>query len=89
MIAHGYAFKEFCHEEGWLKPDCYRLKYTSEGVNVPRPIPHQAGWRAQGRRRVLTCARRVRFTPNTAHWAAHLSQHLAVGYEYRPSPRRR
>ena len=31
MIAHGYAFKEFCHEEGWLKPDCYRLKYKSEG----------------------------------------------------------
>ena len=60
MIAHGYAFKEFCHEEGWLKPDCYRLKYTSEGVNVPRPIPHQAGWRAQGRRRVLSCAKKCK-----------------------------
>jgi hypothetical protein len=31
MIAHGYIFKEFCHEEGWPKPDCYRLKYKSEG----------------------------------------------------------
>jgi len=31
MIAHGYVFKESCHEEGWLKPDCYRLKYKTEG----------------------------------------------------------
>jgi hypothetical protein len=31
MIAHGYAFKESCGEEGWVKPDCYRLKYKTEG----------------------------------------------------------
>ena len=31
MIGHGYAFKNSCHEEGWLKPDCYRLKFKSEG----------------------------------------------------------
>jgi hypothetical protein len=31
MIAHGYAFKESCGEEGWVKPDCYRLKYKIEG----------------------------------------------------------
>jgi hypothetical protein len=31
MIAHGYAFKQSCGEEGWLKPDCYRLKFKTEG----------------------------------------------------------
>jgi hypothetical protein len=31
MIAHGYAFKESCGKEGWLMPDCYRLKYKTEG----------------------------------------------------------
>jgi hypothetical protein len=31
MIAHGYAFKESCGEEGWVKPGCYRLKYKTEG----------------------------------------------------------
>ena len=34
MIAHGYAFKGFCGSEGWLKPDCYRLKYKTEGVDI-------------------------------------------------------
>jgi hypothetical protein len=28
--------------------------------------------------------RHVRFTPNNGRWAAHLSQHLAAGYEYTP-----
>jgi hypothetical protein len=31
MIAHGYAFKEACGKDGWVKPDCYRLKYKTEG----------------------------------------------------------
>jgi len=31
MIAHGYAFKQSCGEDGWLKPDCYRLKFKTEG----------------------------------------------------------
>ena len=31
MIAHGYAFKEICGKDGWTKPDCYRLKYKTEG----------------------------------------------------------
>jgi hypothetical protein len=31
MIAHGYAFREGCGKEGWVKPDCYRLKYKTEG----------------------------------------------------------
>jgi hypothetical protein len=31
MIAHGYAFKEACGKEDWVKPDCYRLKYKTEG----------------------------------------------------------
>jgi hypothetical protein len=31
MIAHGYAFKAACDEKGWLDPDCYRLKYKTEG----------------------------------------------------------
>jgi hypothetical protein len=31
MIAHGYAFKASCNEKGWLDPDCYRLKYKTEG----------------------------------------------------------
>ena len=31
MIAHGYAFKEACDKDGWVKPDCYRLKYKTEG----------------------------------------------------------
>jgi hypothetical protein len=31
MIAHGYAFKKSCGEEGWVKPDCYRLRYKTEG----------------------------------------------------------
>jgi hypothetical protein len=31
MIAHGYAFRASCDEEGWIKPDCYRLKYKTEG----------------------------------------------------------
>jgi hypothetical protein len=31
MVAHGYAFKAACDEKGWLDPDCYRLKYKTEG----------------------------------------------------------
>jgi hypothetical protein len=31
MIAHGYAFKAGCDERRWLDPDCYRLKYKTEG----------------------------------------------------------
>jgi hypothetical protein len=31
MIAHGYAFRAHCDEEGWTRPDCYRLKYKTEG----------------------------------------------------------
>ncbi len=31
MVAHGYAFKQSCGEEGWVKPDCYRLRYKTEG----------------------------------------------------------
>ena len=31
MIAHGYAFRASCNEEGWVRPDCYRLKYKTEG----------------------------------------------------------
>jgi hypothetical protein len=31
MIAHGYAFKGSCDKEGWVKPDCYRLRYKTEG----------------------------------------------------------
>jgi hypothetical protein len=31
MLAHGYAFKTSCNEKGWLDPDCYRLKYKTEG----------------------------------------------------------
>jgi hypothetical protein len=31
MLAHGYAFKQSCGKEGWVKPDCYRLKYKTEG----------------------------------------------------------
>jgi len=31
MLAHGYAFKAGCDENGWLDPDCYRLKYKTEG----------------------------------------------------------
>jgi hypothetical protein len=28
---------------------------------------------------ILTCRRHVRFTPNNGRWAAHPTQHLAVG----------
>ena len=28
MLAHGYAFKSGCDENGWLDPGCYRLKNT-------------------------------------------------------------
>jgi hypothetical protein len=31
MIAHGYAFRESCDKESWTNPDCYRLKYKTEG----------------------------------------------------------
>ena len=31
MLAHGYAFKSGCDENGWLDPGCYRLKYKTEG----------------------------------------------------------
>jgi hypothetical protein len=31
MIAHGYAFKASCGQEGWAMPDCYRLKWKTEG----------------------------------------------------------
>ena len=31
MIAHGYAFRESCDKEGWANPECYRLKYKTEG----------------------------------------------------------
>src|SRR5262245_42057892 len=31
MVAHGYAFKESCDKGGWANPDCYRLKYKTEG----------------------------------------------------------
>ncbi len=31
MIAHGYAFKALCDENAWLDPDCYRLRYKTEG----------------------------------------------------------
>ena len=31
MLAHGYAFRSSCDEAGWLDPDCYRLKYKTEG----------------------------------------------------------
>jgi hypothetical protein len=33
---------------------------------------------------MLISPRHVRFTPNNGRWAAHPSQHLAVGYEYTP-----
>ena len=31
MTAHGYVFKESCDEEGWVRPECYRLRYKIEG----------------------------------------------------------
>ena len=31
MIAQGYAFSASCDEQGWVRPDCYRLKYKTEG----------------------------------------------------------
>ena len=31
MIAHGYVFQKVCDEEGWIKPDCYRLRFKTEG----------------------------------------------------------
>ena len=31
MLAHGYAFKSDCDENGRLNPGCYRLKYKTEG----------------------------------------------------------
>ena len=31
MLAHGYVFKDFCDEKGWLRADCYRLRYKTEG----------------------------------------------------------
>jgi hypothetical protein len=31
MTAHGYAFKASCDEKGWVDPDCYRLKFKTEG----------------------------------------------------------
>ncbi len=31
MIAHGYKLRSACGEEGWVKRDCYRLKYKTEG----------------------------------------------------------
>jgi hypothetical protein len=31
MIGHGYAFRDSCNQEGWANPDCYRLKYKTEG----------------------------------------------------------
>ena len=31
MTAHGYVFKKSCDEEGWVRPECYRLMYKTEG----------------------------------------------------------
>jgi hypothetical protein len=31
MIAQGYAFRSGCDEADWLDPNCYRLKYKTEG----------------------------------------------------------
>ena len=31
MIGHGYAYRQSCHEDGWVTSDCYRLKYKTEG----------------------------------------------------------
>jgi hypothetical protein len=31
MLAHGYAFRASCDERGWLSPECYRLKFKTEG----------------------------------------------------------
>jgi len=31
MTAQGYVFRESCDEKGWVNPDCYRLKFKTEG----------------------------------------------------------
>lgn len=31
MIAHGYKLRATCGGKGWAKPDCYRLRYKTEG----------------------------------------------------------
>jgi hypothetical protein len=31
MMAHSYVFRASCDEQGWLNPDCYRLRYKTEG----------------------------------------------------------
>jgi hypothetical protein len=31
MTGHGYKLRAACGEEGWAKPDCYQLKYKTEG----------------------------------------------------------
>ena len=31
MTAHGYVFRATCDEKGWVNPDCYRLRFKTEG----------------------------------------------------------